>query len=154
MDISIIYTTEYSRIARIHDALYSYNLSKTGARREDVHAQQLPEAAALIIQGADGTFYGGVGYHFLNDPRRIYVDYLFLDDALRGQGWGQKLFAELEKRVTAEGAESITLTTNTFQAPGFYEKIGFEKISEKAAPVPLLSENIHYTYYKKTAIAN
>ena len=149
MNCRIVFTGEYSHISAIHDALYSYNLNLTGFERSaDVKAKELPESAALVIIDDEGNFYGGIAFHWENDPRHIYVDYFFIDDALRGQGWGYKVIDKLVETAVAGNAENITLTTNTFQAPGFYHKCGFTEIGCKDAPTPLNPENKHYTFRK------
>lgn len=149
MNYSIVYTESYRERAEIHDTLYSYNLSKTGAERQDVQAKDEPGAGAWIVKDENGKSYGGVVFHFLSDPRRIYVDYFYLADEIRGQGWGMKVFAALEEFARKEGAASITLTTNTYQAPGFYKKAGFVQVGAKAAPQPKVPDNIHYTFRKE-----
>jgi len=136
---------QYEDISDIHDALYSYNLSKTGMTRIDVHAEHFPEQAALLACDDGGTPHGGIAFHWENDPRRVFVDYFFLDNSLRGHGFGRKLFEEFIPLVKKAGALRIDLTTNTFQAPGFYRKMGFRVTGEEARPVPLCPENIHYS---------
>ena len=135
----------YEDISAIHDALYSYNLTKTGLKRIDVHAEHFPEQAALLACDDAGTPHGGIAFHWENDPRRVFVDYFFLDGPLRGKGAGRALFQEFMEVVKEAGASRIDLTTNTFQAPGFYRKMGFRVTEEKASPVPLCPGNIHYS---------
>ena len=149
MNYSIVYTESYQERADIHDTLYSYNLSKSGAVRQDVHAKDDPESGTLVVKDENGKSYGGVVFHFLSDPCRIYVDYFYLADEIRGQGWGMKVFAALEEFARKEGAASITLTTNTYQAPGFYKKAGFVQVGAKASPQPNVPDNIHYTFRKE-----
>ena len=55
------------------------------------------------------------------------------------------IFEEFIRRVKREGAVRIDLTTNTFQAPGFYEKMGFRITGEEPAPSPGVPGNIHYS---------
>ena len=149
MNYYIAESSDYADIAAIHDNLYSYNLTKTGAQRVEVQANRYPEASALILRDDAGNFYGGAAYHWENDPRHVIIDYFFTAEAVRGQGWGRKIFARLEEIVRQNGGEYMTVTTNSFQAPGFYLGLGFEQISENAAPCPLLPDNIHYKYRKK-----
>ena len=134
----------YEDIAAIHDALYAYNLSKTGSDRVDVHAEHFPEQFALLACDETDTVRGGIAFHWENDPRHIFADYLYLDDTLRGGGFGRRIMEELIAYAEAGGASRIDLTTNTFQAPGFYLKLGFEITEEKPAPKPRCPENIHY----------
>ena len=139
----------YEDIAAIHDALYAYNLSKTGSERLDVHAERFPEQFALLVCDENDTVHGGIAFHWLNAPRRIFADYLYLDDTLRGGGLGRRIMEALIEYAEAGGASRLDLTTDTFQAPGFYLKLGFEITEEKPAPKPLCPENIHYHLSRK-----
>ncbi len=134
----------YEDIAVIHDALYNYNLSKTMAKRIEVHAKQVPEQFALLACDEHGLSHGGIAFHWKNGPRRVFVDYFFLEEDMRGKGAGKALFEEFMRRVKRDGAHRIELTTNTFQAPGFYQKMGFRITGEHKAPSPGCPENIHY----------
>ena len=139
----------YEDIAAIHDALYSYNLSKTGSERLDVHAEHFPEQFALLACDEDDTVHGGIAFHWENAPRHIFADYLYLDETLRGGGLGRRIMEELIAYAEARGAARIDLTTNTFQAPGFYLKMGFVITGETKAPVPWCPENVHYALLRK-----
>lgn len=142
------FSGSYEDIAAIHDALYSYNLSKTGDKRLDVHAERFPEQQALLACDGSGAPHGGIAFHWQNGPRGIFVDYFYLDDSIRGTGVGRRIFEEFSEWAKRNGAEEIRLTTNTFQAPGFYLKQGFQIIGEKKSPVPSDPENIHYLLRK------
>lgn len=135
----------YEDISAIHDALYSYNLSKTKQERIEVHAERFPEQFALLACDDGGQSYGGIAFHWENEPRRVFVDYFFLDDRVRGQGFGKALFEKFIQLVKKDGAVRIDLTTNTFQAPAFYRKMGFRITGEKPEPSPGCPENIHYS---------
>lgn len=146
----IEYTTLYEDIELVHDALYLYNTKCTGhAWSAGVKAKNMDNAGALILRGDDDEFMGGIVWHWLDNKTEVFVDYMFVSDKLRGQGCGRKLFAEFEKQIKSEGAECAGVSTNTFQAPEFYLKIGYKIIKEVPAPQPLVPENIHYYYSKK-----
>lgn len=140
---------EYGDIAAIHDALYAYNLSKTGSPRVEVCAERFPGQQAILACGEDGKVHGGIAFHRLDDPGELFVDYFFLDDAIRGRGEGRRIFEFFFDHAKRAGAKGIELTTNTFQAPGFYLKMGFRVTEEKASPVPLRPDNIHYSLRKE-----
>lgn len=146
--ISFRFSGDFADIAAIHDALYSYNLSKTGAQRVDVCAEHFPEQQAFLACDDAGKKHGGIAFHWLNGPRRIFVDYFFLDDPLRGHGFGRRIFEDFSCWAKKNGAASVELTTNSFQAPDFYLKMGFQITHKTAMPVPLLPENIHYSLRK------
>lgn len=139
----------YEDIAAIHDALYSYNLSKTGLDRVDVRAERFPEQFALLGCDDRGTAHGGIACHWENSPRRVFVDYFYLDERLRGGGFGRRIMEELIEYAEDRGASRIDLTTSTFQAPGFYLKLGFKITEERPDPKPRCPENIHYCLSRK-----
>ena len=150
MNCRMEYTDSYSQMELVHDNLYLFNLKRTGREFDPaVKAKKIDRSEALILRGDADEFLGGIVWHWLEEPGKIFVDYMFVSDLLRGQGWGRRVFEEFEKRVKAAGAEEIGVTTNTFQAPEFYLKIGYDLIGQKASPHPLVPENIHYSYCKK-----
>lgn len=142
--ISFEFSEQYSDVSDIHDALYSYNLSKTKLKRANIHAERHREQGVLLARDENGTSYGGIAYHWKNEPRHIYVDFFFLDEAIRGTGIGKKMFEQFIVWARDNGACRIDLETNTFQAPGFYQKMGFRITGEEAKPTPGFPENIHY----------
>lgn len=56
----------------------------------------------------------------------IYVDDLWIDKSIRGQGYGRLLLTTLETHFRGKGYNNINLVTNAFQAPAFYKKCGYE----------------------------
>ena len=59
--------------------------------------------------------------------RESYVELLWLSDKARRQGLGRRLMAEAERRARKRGSRLLHLNTYSFQAPGFYEKLGFAR---------------------------
>nr|MBP9781876.1 GNAT family N-acetyltransferase [Candidatus Woesebacteria bacterium] len=51
---------------------------------------------------------------------------LWVDEKARGQGLGQKLMEMAEAEGKKRGATFAYTNTFTWQAPGFYEKIGYQ----------------------------
>nr|WP_301075680.1 GNAT family N-acetyltransferase [Sphingomonas sp.] len=56
----------------------------------------------------------------------MYVELLVTPEDQRGRGYGTALMNEAEGIAPANGCVGIWLDTFEFQAPGFYEKLGFE----------------------------
>ena len=145
---SFHFSHEYGDVAAIHDALYNWNLTRTGGRRTVARARQYPEQQAVKVCDAAGTAHGGLVFHWRNDPRRIAIDYLYLDDTLRGGGVGAELMKFFLGWAKAYGAARIDVMTNDFQAPGFYCKMGFEILGSVPAPQPRCPDNRHYSLRK------
>ena len=56
------------------------------------------------------------------------VEYLCVDEAFRGRGYGKELLQKIEKTAEEKNLRQITVWTYSFQAPGFYEKMGYERL--------------------------
>lgn len=55
-----------------------------------------------------------------------YLDLIATDPSCRGKGLAAALIGHLEQECLKRGVNRIFLSTQDFQAPGFYEKQGFE----------------------------
>jgi GNAT superfamily N-acetyltransferase len=73
----------------------------------------------------DGRIRGGL----IGNINRswAYVAVLAVDEALRGQGWGEQLMAHAEAWAIENKCSGIWLDTFSFQAPKFYKKLGFSE---------------------------
>ena len=57
--------------------------------------------------------------------KESFVELLWLSERVRRQGLGSELIAEAERRARRRGSKLLHLSTYSFQAPRFYEKLGF-----------------------------
>ncbi|MBZ9858518.1 GNAT family N-acetyltransferase [Mesorhizobium sp. CA12] len=55
---------------------------------------------------------------------------MWVDEAYRGLGLGRKLLDAFVAEAAARGSLRIWVSTHDFQAPGLYEKAGFERMAE------------------------
>ncbi|WP_332698988.1 GNAT family N-acetyltransferase [Devosia sp.] len=74
----------------------------------------------------DGGLTGRITFGWL------FVELLFVPERLRGQGIGRQLMEQAEVVARQHGCVGIWLDTFTFQAPGFYEKLGYSTFGEIA----------------------
>lgn len=79
---------------------------------------------ALVLTGDDGEVIGVL--NAFTAFAEIYVDDMWVDSRHRGKGHGRKLLSKLEERYQGKGFNNVNLCTNTFNAPDFYRKCGFE----------------------------
>lgn len=55
-----------------------------------------------------------------------FLDLIYLDDTLRGQGWGKKMMAHWESSMAAQGFSDVLLSTQSDETSKFfYEKLGY-----------------------------
>jgi ribosomal protein S18 acetylase RimI-like enzyme len=103
----------------LEDRLYEVNASRTGYK----------DAALLgFVANAQGQLVGAVaGYTWggICELRQVWVH-----EAHRGKGLGEALITEASREAKARGCAYIYLATHDFQAPGFYDRLGFEKVAE------------------------
>ena len=80
------------------------------------------ELLAVTVQNPSGAVVGGLwgrmGYGFL------FVELLALGPA-KGQGLGRAVMGLAEAEARRRGLQGMWVDTFTFQAPGFYPKLGF-----------------------------
>lgn len=97
---------------RVHEKLRGYN-SRYWKNRKDFsfHIEKDGDIIAGIVAGS--TF------------STLEVDYLFVSEAYRDRGLGSLLLRTAEDRARAAGITHVLLNTYSFQAPGFYPKMGY-----------------------------
>jgi len=76
------------------------------------------------LRDAAGAIRGGAGAR--HNLGVIEVSVLWLDEDLRGTGWGRKVVDAVVDEGRRLGAAKIVLDTYDFQARSFYEALGFQ----------------------------
>ena len=80
--------------------------------------------AEEIVGGARGIVRMGA----------VEIRGLWLDEGLRGSGHGERIIRRLEAEARRRGARSALLDTYSFQARGFYERLGYAVFGTFAYP--------------------
>jgi GNAT superfamily N-acetyltransferase len=73
-----------------------------------------PQSGA-IVGGLDGMTF----FSFL------WIDILFVPEKMRGAGIGRKLMTAAEEEASRRGCRAAMVDTFSFQARGFYERLGY-----------------------------
>jgi GNAT superfamily N-acetyltransferase len=60
----------------------------------------------------------------------LYIGLLWLDDRVRGRHYGARLMAMAEDEARRRGCMHSRVSTYSFQARGFYEKMGYRVVGE------------------------
>jgi GNAT superfamily N-acetyltransferase len=100
--------------------LAAYNQAQTG--RND------PRALIIALDDPEGRVIGGLWGRTAYDW--LFVELLFVPEALRGHGIGSELMRRAEAEALARGCHSAWLDTFEFQARGFYESLGYTCFGE------------------------
>jgi len=102
--------------------LYEFNKAATGISDGRGLGIFLRDSTQNIVAAAAGHTWGKTC-----ELRQVWVA-----EPLRRQGIGRRLLAEAEAEALRRGCRQLVLTTHSFQAPEFYEKLGFTVVSEVA----------------------
>lgn len=102
--------------AFLADRIYEFNANATGYVDGRLLAGCVRTAAGDIIAGFNGHTWGGC----------CELSQLWVHERHRGRGLGTLLLRSAEAEAVARGCVQVVLTTHSFQAPGFYERMGYE----------------------------
>lgn len=89
---------------------------------------QAGHLAVVLREG--GVTVGGLWASCLYDW--LAIELVFVPEESRGQGTGAALLREAEEAAKARGCIGAWLDTFSFQARGFYEKLGYRAFGEIA----------------------
>lgn len=90
------------------------------------HYGEKPTFYTVLLKSTAGVVYGGLTAYVHTDS--IFIDILWVDDTLRGQGYGGMIMEAAEKEAIRRGIPYATVDTFDFQAEPFYKKCGYESI--------------------------
>ena len=100
----------------LENRLYEYNSQQTG--REDGHlfAFFIRDERQEILAGLSGWTWA----------KACEIKALWVHSSCREKGYGRQLLEAAEQEAWARGCLVIMLSSYSFQAPGFYQKCGYE----------------------------
>jgi GNAT superfamily N-acetyltransferase len=86
----------------------------------------------LVRDEGTGAVTGGIVGH--TSYGLFFLDLFYLPEERRGTGLGSRLVSLAEEEARRRGCSAAFVYTVTFQAPGFYERLGYSRFGEVAAP--------------------
>jgi ribosomal protein S18 acetylase RimI-like enzyme len=110
-------------IQKLRSRLSAFNIAQ-------MHGDDQYAEALLTLRDNHGEIMGGVVVGMFWGIAEI--DFLWVHDDLRGQGFGRDLLTAAEREVNKHGCQYAYLTTYSFQAPEFYVKMGYAIVAEIA----------------------
>jgi GNAT superfamily N-acetyltransferase len=96
--------------------LVRYNTAAVGRRDH--------KPLAITVEERGKVVGGLVGETYLD---WLAIELLWISDEHRRKGLGKLLLAKAESEARKRGARNVYLNTFSFQAPGFYERLGYKE---------------------------
>jgi GNAT superfamily N-acetyltransferase len=102
---------------RLDEEISAFNATATGHHDGRMLSAAVRGDDGDLRAGIYGWTWGGCGY----------IDLLWVRDDQRGQGLGARLLSAAEAEIRRRGCDRVALSTHSFQAPGFYARLGYRE---------------------------
>jgi GNAT superfamily N-acetyltransferase len=106
-------------LARLEGRLDAFNAATTGIADGRL--------LTILLKRADGEIYAGLHGHTWGGCCEIKT--VWIDEPNRSHGLGTALLRAAEQEAQRRGCRQVLLSTHSFQAPGFYEREGYQRIA-------------------------
>jgi ribosomal protein S18 acetylase RimI-like enzyme len=103
--------------AFLAERIYDFNARATGLFDGKALNGSIKDPSGNVIAAVTGHTWGGT----------CQVTSLWVDESHRRVGLGRALMHAVEAEARRRGCTQLILFTHTFQAPAFYERLGFLK---------------------------
>jgi ribosomal protein S18 acetylase RimI-like enzyme len=109
-----------NEIDTIEDRLYDHNSRATGRRDA--------KGIGFVIRNEAGQMIGvAAGYTWSGTSE---LKQMWIDETYRGRGYARALLNAFVAEASGRGVRRIWVQSHDFQAPGMYEKAGFQRMAE------------------------
>jgi len=104
----------------IEDRIYDFNMQMTGDRNW--------KPVRIFLRDENGSIRGGIAADLWGGW--LNIEFLWVDEDLREQGYATQLMQHVEAEARAYGCRHARVGTHSFQARPFYERLGYQVIAE------------------------
>lgn len=108
---------------RLDTEINAFNVATTGYDDAALLCITARENGSDLYGGLFGWTWGGCGH----------VELLWVHGDHRGSGLGTRLLAAAEQEVIRRGCDQLAVSTHSFQAPGFYARLGYQECGRTPA---------------------
>src|SRR5882724_9830611 len=108
--------------AFLAERIYEFNSKATGYFDGKLFGARVKNEAGEVIAGFGGHTWGGCAE----------ISHFWVSEHHRGQGLGKALLQAAEAEAMRRGCTQVVVITHSFQAPGFYERLGYRREYEIA----------------------
>lgn len=105
--------------AFLDDRIYEFNIELTGFQDGRAFQSVVLDDSNNIAGAINGHTWGGC----------CHIVYLWVHPSKRRGGLGSSLLLAVEAEARTRGCAQVLLFTHSFQAPAFYEKLGYVKVA-------------------------
>ena len=109
-----------AEIDAVEDRLYEHNRAATGHHDGE-------RLGFIIRDDAGRTVAVSAGYTWAGTSE---IKQMWVDEAFRGRGYGRALLDAMVTEARRRGVSRIWVASYDFQAPGMYERAGFNRMAE------------------------
>jgi GNAT superfamily N-acetyltransferase len=126
MSWHIVLETDSSLEGELSDRLVAHNQAASEAIRRRFQPDNLRSrpVQAYAVDGA-GSLAGGCAGRTEDVWHWLTIDTMWVDPTVRRRGIGRKLLGAVEDQARSRGCRWAKLNTWEFQAPDFYEHLGY-----------------------------
>lgn len=117
---------------RLTRELVAFNSAATGAFDRDAFSVKVTDEAGDLVGGLTASTWGGL----------CRVELLWVRDGSRADGWGSRILRAAEEEARRRGCDRVSVSSFTFQAPGFYRRHGYAETG-RALGIPGGHADVH-----------
>ena len=117
-DVHITDEVDEAGVEELRNAVIAFNVAATGFSDGASLGCLLRDDDLRLVAGLDGFTWGGYAM----------IEWLWVDDEHRHAGLATRLVRAAEYEAARRGCVVVRVNTHTFQAPGFYERLGYSEI--------------------------
>ncbi|MFG3000782.1 GNAT family N-acetyltransferase [Streptomyces sp. NPDC048340] len=100
---------------RLTEALIAFNSAATGAPDRSVLSIKVTDESGGLVGGLTARTWGGL----------CDIDLLWVREDSRKDGWGSRILLAAETEARRRRCDRLSVSSFTFQAPGFYQRHGY-----------------------------
>ena len=116
------YDVSEQREDYITEQIVAFNLAHTTALPLESHK---PRPIHIYVLDREETVLAGLVGRTHAIPYSLEVSIIWVDERYRKQGFGRQLMEQAQQEARQRGCQYARLATSNFQAPGFYQKLGY-----------------------------
>ena len=117
-DVQMTDEADEAGVEELRNAVIRFNVEATGYSDGASLGCLLRDQAGQLVAALDGFTWGGYAM----------IEWLWVHGDYRRDGLGTRLVEAAEDEAVSRGCVVVRVNTHTFQAPGFYEGLGYSQI--------------------------